>query len=182
MALISVSKRLFIHTKKPHQHAFFQVISFEVFLKSCIFTYENQAKCSPHRFIQNQSIIRATRVLHAKQRKKYELDTEAVEFCIHSSKARRDRLLAFFHIHTRFLIKLCSHFYCYRLQNKRTPWNKHSPWKSWKNSHDFIKNVSRDQLQAPMEFKCFISSVRIHWIAGAWRWSTDTFFYIKLRL
>ena len=104
---------------------FFQVISFEVFLKSCIFTYENQAKCSPHRFIQNQSIIRATRVLHAKQRKKYELDTEAVEFCIHSSKDRRDRLLAFFQIHTRFLITFCSRFYCFRIQNKRNPCNKH---------------------------------------------------------
>ena len=61
VSLISMSTRLFIHTKS-RPHAFFHLIRFEKFPQTCIFTYKRQIKYPTHAFIQDHTIIRATRV------------------------------------------------------------------------------------------------------------------------
>ena len=63
VSLISMSTRLFIHTKS-RPHAFFHLIRFEKFPQTCIFTYKRQTKYPTHTFIQDHTVIRATSRVH----------------------------------------------------------------------------------------------------------------------
>ena len=61
LIIISMSIHLFIY-KKSRPHTFFHLIRFEIFQPTCIFTYKRRTKNRTNTFIQDHTIIRATRV------------------------------------------------------------------------------------------------------------------------
>ena len=51
-----------MYSQKTRQYVFFSLIRFEIFPKTCILTYKSWKKYLSHRFIQDHTVIRATRV------------------------------------------------------------------------------------------------------------------------
>ena len=63
VALISMSKCLFIHKKYSSQHMLFHLIRFEIFPKHPFSSIKGEQKYQTHVFIQNHTVIWATGVI-----------------------------------------------------------------------------------------------------------------------